>query len=748
MPAFRSLLLSFGLSAVSLLTPCDAAAAPQGLSTKKLRGPLFSAANDLARLGREDLVDEVFRILGDLGAPEDETAKWRRKATRSLERATGEPKARAVESCARRLDKAVTGLASSLEGLDQEAAARLAWLLLELDSTRPVAHEALGHEVWNGGYVAPEVVEFDKRAIAMEAAVADAMALELEVEISRPATSRVMREVYGDDSHSLSCHGVVVHGGVDAARLERALRQAVRGAAFTNWVMTGDLAVPKIPSPIHISFTANEPDYQQVLTAAEESKWADPVMLKRIRAMNLESFVLNDQERCSRWRMDSRISALVHWLIVGELYASMLPPFKSGHVNWVALRFFGTGKPSSVIKEESSEGERTATAARIPTEALWRAANSGMFGARSWIRFQLEKGKSMGFVRSLLDQEGMISGEPLLIATVVTEYLQINGRFGPAALHKAKGEITVLRATEAALGQAIPDLDEEWIPWLLGERPGQGVLQRLAPASQPPDDEVAKEAKLAVAYLAELREQAYEALGVFTEKVVPIPELCSQNALHAAYLNLNPDQKSAWPDAHEEYPEREGFSAAGAWGGAHSVIAFTGDARAAIDQWMGTFFHRLPLLEPGLCGTGLAIDRDVVVMDTSSLKNHFGSEALVAWPYDGMSSVPLRFVPEIPNPVPGEDQATFGYPFTLQAYWGLNAGARTLELEMFEGKRETPVDCHVITPEAPLFDRLAPSNAYCLIPKAGLSGRTGYRVVARCVETGRTYRWSFTTGGS
>jgi len=161
---------------------------------------------------------------------------------------------------------------------------------------------------------------------------------------------------------------------------------------------------------------------------------------------------------------------------------------------------------------------------------------------------------------------------------------------------------------------------------------------------------------------------------------------------------------------------------------------------------MGTFFHRLPLLAPGLCGTGIAVDRDVVVLDTGSLVNHYREEAWIAWPPPGAENIPLQFVPELPNPVPGEDQSTFGYPITVQAYFGQVKEDRTLQIDLFEGKGEEPVDAYFITPEKPLFNRLSPKDAYCLIPKSHLSARTEYRVKVRCPETKEERSWSFKTG--
>jgi hypothetical protein len=744
-----ALLLLFPLLPALLAAPGASDGAPAG---PKARKALHAVTSDIARLGRGDLVKELQQILHELGADEKEAEPWKKKAARFLDRAKGEPKERAVQAAAKKLGRAINGIADVLEadgpagGGDVE---RLAQLILQLDSDHEPAHRALGHEQWKGAFATPERIRIERGVEAMEAAANEAAALEVDVSVSRPSSSELTQKLYGEDSHSVTANGITLHGGIEARRLERALRQAIRGLAFTNWVMTGEVAAPKLGRPYHIMFADNEPDYERAMDEAVAASWLTEKNRDRVQSENDESFMLKKGGRCSRWRTEGRISSLVHWAVHRTVLPnSAQPALLVGHINWVSLRFFGTGKPTVSYREAGAASMGSTAKAKARTEALWRAASSGVFGARCWIRAQLKAGKSVSFSRSILDQEGKISGEPLLIATLAAEYLQATGEFEGAARAKPGEGSTIVAAMESALDRTVPAFDGQWTTWLMGESQGQGVVQRLAGSGSRSvgTDEVSSEVRAGVKYLSEMRNEAFAPLGVFTETVEPFAELCEQNALHAAYLNLHPEQKSAWPDAHEQYPDQEGFSALGAWAGTHSVIAFSGDAASAIDEWMGTFFHRLPLIDPGLCGTGLAIDEEVVVLDVASLANRYHGEALVAWPPDGMNDVPLSFVPELPNPVPGEDQSGFGYPFTVQAYWGEELAERTLTLSMFAGQSDDPVECHVITPDAPLFDRLSPENAYCLIPKRPLAPGESYRVTGRCLETDTVTTWRFKTG--
>jgi hypothetical protein len=158
---------------------------------------------------------------------------------------------------------------------------------------------------------------------------------------------------------------------------------------------------------------------------------------------------------------------------------------------------------------------------------------------------------------------------------------------------------------------------------------------------------------------------------------------------------------------------------------------------------MATLYHRLPLLEPGLVRIGWGHARRCAVLDCASLCAPPPEVAEVRWPHDGMKDVPLRFEPELPNPVPGEEQSRWGYPVTLQL-WHF-APEPQLVLRLFEGGRE--VACHMTTPEAPTNPYLVPRGTYALIPKAALKAKTTYAVRVEGYPGRPDYAWTFTTGG-
>src|SRR5262249_57465824 len=122
--------------------------------------------------------------------------------------------------------------------------------------------------------------------------------------------------------------------------------------------------------------------------------------------------------------------------------------------------------------------------------------------------------------------------------------------------------------------------------------------------------------------------------------------------LHAHYLTLNPDQKTKWPAAHEEYADAAGFTADGALAGGRAVIAFTGDPVRAVKSWLDTFYHRLPLLSPGLFGAGFGMEKEVVVLDVGSLVMDVWKDYVVVWPPPDARALPRPFPPHMPNPLP------------------------------------------------------------------------------------------------
>ena len=122
---------------------------------------------------------------------------------------------------------------------------------------------------------------------------------------------------------------------------------------------------------------------------------------------------------------------------------------------------------------------------------------------------------------------------------------------------------------EAAIGYDLATFEKEWEAWMLAPDTTVGLLQVLAGAKVEDDTrEPTEEERELLDYLDEIRMSC--ARGAAKSAVVPLTldeELSFGCTAHAKYLALNPEQAAAWPDAHEEWPDREGFSTEGSWAG-------------------------------------------------------------------------------------------------------------------------------------------------------------------------------------
>jgi hypothetical protein len=416
---------------------------------------------------------------------------------------------------------------------------------------------------------------------------------------------------------------------------------------------------------------------------------------------------------------------------------------------------FGTQLPGYTWDEtEGGGGGPLGTAAtRAETEerrTYRRMAEAGLLGSRSWMAWLAERGEDPAWSRSFHDEFGKVTGDDLCKSTIVMDYLHEHATL-PAGL--VRGQPEGLAAAqqadyvEKAIELRLPEFERRWREWLLRDRPS--LCERLAgPRAQP----VSKAEQAAIDYLGELRSNAFRAAQVSDHTALAIdPSLSDGARRHAAYLNVHRDQLQSWPEAHEEFPDREGFSPEGSWGGLHSVIApGVGGPSEAIDAWMGTFYHRLPLLETGLLRIGWGQVADIGVLDASSLCRPRAHLSVVVWPFDGMKGVPTRFVPELPSPVPGDDQGTWGYPITVQLGGRGTAGQKNrvvrVDVSLHAGSEGGPVvDCHVSTPDAPSNPELAPAGTWCLIPKEPLRGGATYTVVVELPDEGTSVTSKFKT---
>ncbi|MDB4897954.1 MAG: putative S-layer associated protein, partial [Firmicutes bacterium] len=239
---------------------------------------------------------------------------------------------------------------------------------------------------------------------------------------------------------------------------------------------------------------------------------------------------------------------------------------------------------------------------------------------------------------------------------------------------------------------------------------------------------------------------------------------------HARYLVANPGQRAL--NAHGEQEGKTFFT--GATGGdraryfdyvsgSREVINFTDRAEVALEGWMATLYHRIPLIHPGTreMGYGLAGsgEQRVNVLEAGISGETPGTVAspdpgqtpgAVAWPYPGQTGVPTGWDgAETPDPLalyPASEKPV-GYTITLTFGDGPSAlSLRTGTLTGPEGA--VPVFRFDPVLDAHLTDTVA------LIPRQPLRPGTTYTVaMAGSVTLASAAvpferHWSFTTAAT
>lgn len=333
-------------------------------------------------------------------------------------------------------------------------------------------------------------------------------------------------------------------------------------------------------------------------------------------------------------------------------------------------------------------------------------------------------------------------------------------------------------AAAKAFDRPLSEIESEWRDWASGRgvtAAATGYGPPLLP-EQPNDEELE-----GLARLNALRALAKSPADPDSKRTGEPPGLprCDLDAEasmacegHAKFLGLHTEHHK-WPEAHEEDPAKEGFTPAGMRAGLRSVIVFTAggtlEAADSIDQWIGTVYHRFPLLKYNIDRIGFAYadgpEAEVIVLDMGSLqepKNPEGEEAYrwIAWPPDGMKAVPRVFAyTEHPNPLEDvgldfEDQRRTGYPVSLQlsdaAAQAVTGASFSLYVAKKRGKDFTPGDvvpCWVHTPDDPLLKRMEDRSVVFGIPKEPLAPNTTFLATVHLEGlTGKPIEWTFTTG--
>lgn len=278
---------------------------------------------------------------------------------------------------------------------------------------------------------------------------------------------------------------------------------------------------------------------------------------------------------------------------------------------------------------------------------------------------------------------------------------------------------------------------------------GHQPAKKGKPAAPPTAKELLKDQQVKKAFdrVNELRKVA----GL--EAVELDPDLSEGCRKHAAYLIANRGSpETAGLKAHEEKAELKGSTAEGAKAGKASVIHFVAPS-AAVDGWIASFYHRVPMLQPGLKKVGIGYATGggevVVLVDVvSGVDFAVKWEGPVVYPADGQKGVPTAMGPEIPDPKPKGAVGPGGFPVTASYPLGATVTRANLTLTTKgAGGKPVTIPGYLSTPEKPATD-FTQWNSVCLIPQAPLSGGTTYTAELTAEVEGKAVKksWQFTTG--
>lgn len=214
---------------------------------------------------------------------------------------------------------------------------------------------------------------------------------------------------------------------------------------------------------------------------------------------------------------------------------------------------------------------------------------------------------------------------------------------------------------------------------------------------------------------------------------------------HAKYLVFNRnDSATKGLSGHKEYFSLKGFSKEGEKAGRRSVIAFEKTDRA-INEFLASFYHRIPLLQPDLKEIGIAFyeENDYVVSLIDCISGTAGQKSVGVVFYPGVNqcNIRLNMANELPNPagVPGP----FGFPVTI--YFTKAQIVKNVKIKLTD-KYNRIIDCYISTPENPatFFTQW---NTVCAIPKKPLASHSKYFVSLTCLVNNVEFKkiYSFVT---
>ncbi|MEO6595243.1 MAG: hypothetical protein ABIP94_10870, partial [Planctomycetota bacterium] len=271
----------------------------------------------------------------------------------------------------------------------------------------------------------------------------------------------------------------------------------------------------------------------------------------------------------------------------------------------------------------------------------------------------------------------------------------------------------VEKVVTKVIGKSSEAIDAEWREWARGDSGvafGTGYGPPLLP-ERPSKEELAALDRVNV-----IRKQpigfTWTGAKMTEGTFMPLPE-CEMDAetsmgcdLHAKYVTAHPDlTEKPGPEIHEEDPAHPEFTRRGQQAGQGNIVTGPGVrgpdfARDTVDLWIGTPYHRFPMLEHNIKRLGYSYLFDnnlsVAVLDMGSLEEPYDpslAPRLVIWPPHNLETVPTHFpARESPNPLEDQpeneqDVTKCGYPISMQLQREIAVNVVDSSMQLFESRK-------------------------------------------------------------
>ncbi len=326
-------------------------------------------------------------------------------------------------------------------------------------------------------------------------------------------------------------------------------------------------------------------------------------------------------------------------------------------------------------------------------------------------------------------------GEPLW-SVVVLDVLET--RIGPESVtfvdHGADGTFLtpfrdfLVRKTEGHLHPVAPVVVLGQQPWALScdERTGTVLARKDAAFADPAVFPQWKDVLRGLFHINDIR-------GAMNLPPFGIHRAASIDAVaHARYCALNGVLQ------HEEEPGKPGYTQGGARAGMASIGSANGSVPGAIDGFLTTLLHRMPLIDPRLCEIGIGADGSQVWIEyASGAQREWAGQGPVIFPGPDRSWHEASFRGEHPDPRPAEATGAVGLPVTCAWYGGERIEHARASLQ--DGR--TPVPCwrHWTGTRELNASMLDFEVHACLMPMRPLRHHA-YDLVLTWTEEGREFR--------